>query len=171
MIKRARRIFSNFWYQLRHGIPYGVSQLFYYGPTVWHDHDFDANGLLCLMRKKLMQLEPIIRDGNHVKRERDADDIHRVVLALERLLMNNYFREEEEVVNKKWGKSKTVYQPTSNPMLKKLIFTRPKCNTDEEKEQVHLEMEEVCERARAREKEDKRIVFDTIRDRYGHWWD
>jgi len=171
MFWQTKHFFSELWYKIRHGIPYGFSQLFYYGPTVWNDPSFDYSGLLYLMRRKLKQLEVVIRDGYHVDCEKDADRIKIVLDALDRLIADDYLFEEEKKVNEKWGESTMSSKPTENPTLRELVFERSGIKTEEDEEQCRKEMKIVFKKAGEKEKEDYRFVFDTLRDHLKEWWD
>ena len=167
----SARFFSNLSYTIRHGIPYGISQLLYYSPTIWNDADFDCEGLLRLMRLKLQQLEPALRHGHTVKGCERADEIRTVIDALDCLIAHNYVFEEEEPINQKWGKSKMGSKPTDNPLLRELTFTRPNVLTPQHQEIVSAAERAMFKRAHEREKVDRRTVFNTIRDKYVGWWD
>ena len=62
-----------------------------WAPVIAQDHDWDHAYLFEILRFKLSRMERCLRNGCHMHRERDAEQIRLCVLLLDRLIADDYW--------------------------------------------------------------------------------
>jgi len=94
-----------------------------------------------------------------------------VIKIGDRLLEDNYTK-FYDLHNKKWGELDTTSNKSDiMPDSYEISFSRPKANTEEEKEQERLEMLE-CYKIDERFKDkDKKLYFSILSKYYEYMWD
>jgi hypothetical protein len=121
--------------------------------------------------KKLKSMEYNIRNnGNHVHCERDADNIHKAVLAIERLLADEYHENAFKNHNKKYGKLNLDWKPAENN-CSEAIFSRSKTNTEREEHYESKASRRLFRHEQYLQKQDLEYATKIINKYLFHWWD
>ena len=86
----------------------GIKNLIYWFKVIWNDRDWDYSFMLILWRHKLKSMHKHYSNLNFfVGEERVARDTHRAVLALDRLIKEEYFLTKEYDrrvrINSRWA--------------------------------------------------------------------
>jgi hypothetical protein len=70
----------------RYDIPRFIKNVFIYRKALWRTYNFDYSGSLYFLRTHLEQLEPVLRNGHHVRGDKVADKAKTCKLLLDRIL-------------------------------------------------------------------------------------
>lgn len=157
----------------KYDIPYGIQNLRVWFPVIWKDRNFDFYFIYAIMRHKLHLMEKSIRKyGCHVNAEKDADDIKRCVLLLDRLMADGYHENAFKKYYERWGDPEMTTIPCKDdPNLHSLEFIY---------ENVHTEMDEIIrkkqfsnafEHERYLKEQDKKLLFKMMEKHIEGWWD
>lgn len=167
------------WYPLK----YGVINLVKWFPVIWKDRDWDYHFWIRLNLKKLRGMEKSIRNGHHVRCEEDADNIHKAILALERLEADDYILDVNKWHDKKYGELKMDSVPCDvdgndlpegeKPTLYRCDFSTTKWDelTESEKKLSDFLRSKNYKRADYLKKQDLEYVTKIINKYLFHWWD
>jgi hypothetical protein len=167
------------WYPLK----YGVQNLIAFFPVVWQDRDWDYHYWIRLNIFKLRRMEKLLREhGNHVNAERDADNIRKAVLALERLEKDDYILDVNMWVDKKYGELHVDWLPQDikgNPTDEKKAelfqadFKTKKWGelTDSEKKMSDFLRSKNYKHADYLKQQDIEYATKIINKYLFHWWD
>lgn len=79
---RLKQLFNLF----RYDIPRFIKNIFIYRKALWSCYNFDYSGSLQFLRIHLEQLEPVLRNGHHVRGDKVADKAKTCKLLLDRIL-------------------------------------------------------------------------------------
>jgi hypothetical protein len=153
-------------------VKYGVQNLWRWFPLIWNDRDWDWRYWLEMNHKKLKSMEYNIRNnGNHVHCARDADNIKRAVLAIERLLADDY--NENAFINheKKYGKLDMTFGEPDERKCSRIHFSRPKANTEKEIETERKAASRLYKHGDSMQKQDLEYATKIINKYLFHWWD
>jgi hypothetical protein len=147
-----------------------IKRIWDWMPVLCGDWDFDARpGLYQVMYKKMERLEPCLRNGHLVNRERYARQVKVAMAVLDRLIADEY--EENELVShdRRWGKLKIDFKIVSFGY--QMTSTRRKVKTLQDQKQERTEFMLAYQRAEARRRRDIDWVFAFIARWHEHWWD
>jgi hypothetical protein len=157
---------------LYYKVKYGVQNLWRWFPLIWNDRDWDWRYWLQMNHKKLKSMEYNIRNnGNHVYCARDADNIKKAVLAIERLLADDYHDNAFTNHNKKYGKLKWTFGEPDELKCSQIHFSRPNANSESEKEYEHKSSRRLYKHADYMQKQDLEYATKIINKYLFHWWD
>jgi len=158
------------WNYPFYDLKYGVTNLISYFNIIWNDRDWDSIYWLELNQKKLIRMENLIRNhGNHLYHERDADSIHKAIMAIDRLLEDNYFNNALVTHNKKWGELVVTYKDLEDG-CSEMLFDRKNINSSSE-EQERQEFLKLSKHSDYMRKQDLKYLTDTINTYLFSWWD
>lgn len=165
-MKYNMRKWSYPYYDVKHGI----GNLIAYYKLIWKDRDWDHIYWLEMNRLKLSRMESMIREhGCHVFNERDADNIHKAVIAIDRLIADEYHINAFKDHDKKWGKLSIEWKALEGGMSK-AIFLRDN-KTPENEELERKEFRKCSKHEDYLRKQDLRYLTDTINTYLFSWWD
>jgi len=170
-----QKIFIKWWWT---DVKYGVMNLIKWFPVIWTDRDWDYYFWLKINYKKLREMEKCIRDGCHLNSERDADNIHKAMLAIERLISDDYIMTVNKFVDEKYGEPKMVSIPCKwdddgKPTLYECDFRTDKWMelTESQKKQGEFLRRKNYRHADYLKKQDLEYVTKMINKYLFHWWD
>lgn len=154
-------------------VKYGVQNLVRWFPIIWNDRDWDWHYWLEMNHKKLKSMEYNIRNNsNHLHCERDADNIKLAVLAIERLLADDYHDNAFVNHEKKYGKLRTEMKPVNDGTgCSEMLFHRDKAVTASEKEYERKASHRLYKHERYMQQQDLEFATKIINKYLFHWWD
>jgi hypothetical protein len=156
------------WRDLR----YGIGNLIKWFPFVWADRDWDYTYWLNMNIKKLGNMEHSLRTyGNHTRSEQDADNIHLAVMALERVIADEYITNAFKNHDKKYGELKIAYGPPREKGLVECLFSRDRAISDQDKNYEHKASSRLHRHADYMKKQDLEFATKIINKYLYHWWD
>ena len=154
------------YYDLR----YGIGNLISYFKIIWNDRDWDHIYWLELNRFKLSRMENLIRQhGIHLYHERDADNIHKAIMAIDRLLVDDYHINAFISHDKKWGELDITWKDLDDGMSE-MISTRSNIHSGEE-EKERKEFLKCSKHEDYLRKQDLKYLTDIINKYLFSWWD
>ena len=169
------KIFLHWWW---YDLKYGVINLVKWFPVIWADRDWDYHFWIRLNIKKLRGMEKSIRNGHHLYGWRDADNIHKAILALERLSEDDYLSNVNMFHDRKYGELKMESEPCSwdedgKPRLYSIDIKPTKWEELSESEQKMCEFQRTRNYRRAEylKKQDLEYATKIINKYLFHWWD
>ena len=146
-----------------------VQNLILWFPLIWNDRQWDDDYFLMMIRKKLERMELFYRSSkaHHLYALSDAENIHKVVSVLDRILDHNYL--EHAMQENGWYEKYSEYdweiktKPTEDPNYVEWVDTMTpeqnelflKCGRDADNNEVN----------------DFIFVFEFLRDHIREWWD
>jgi len=153
-------------------VKYGVENLWRWFPLIWNDRNWDWHYWLVMNHKKLKSMEYDIRhNSNHLHCERDADNIQLAVLALERLMADDYHENAFINHNKKWGKLKTSWGEPDGSKCRQWLSSRDGAVTEKEKEQESKDSRRLYKHEQYMQQQDIDFACKIIAKYLFHWWD
>jgi hypothetical protein len=160
---------SDIYYSLKNG----PKHVFEWLPVVWNDRHWDQYYIYKILRHKLYLQEKFIRHrGCHVNNERDADQIKRCIMILDRLLEDNYIMNATKYHDKKWGENEWIFTPIEgDEELSKLDIVYENAKTQKEKDQQHKEYMRCNTHSRNMREQDLDYLFKYMRKHIEGWWD
>ena len=170
VVYSLEKIFTAWWwYDLKNG----VKNLWAWFPVIWSDRDWDYHFWIKINLFKLRKMEKSIRNGCHLRCEDDADQIHKAVLALERLDEDDYLHNVNMWHDKKYGELKMNFEPADENGCSQVNFTTTKWDvlTEKEKEMGEFIRHKNYRRADYLKKQDLEYVTKIINKYLFHWWD
>ena len=148
-------------------IKYGVRNLIKWFPVIYRDRDWDHTFLMEIMKRKMDNMQKYLRKyGHHVNAEKDADDIKKCVILLDRLIKDEYHENISKKYYEKWGE---LEFKESNSGFSTLEHTKVK--TDEDKYQCTKESRILHEKEDNLRNQDLELLFNTMRRKILGWWD
>lgn len=111
---KLRQLYTLF----RYGIWMFISNVWTYRKALSNTYNFDYSGSLYFMREHFKQLEPVLRNGYHVRGDKQADKVKTCVLLLDRILdyTDQYSLDELELdMTDKGFKVKYIPKNTEHP--------------------------------------------------------
>jgi hypothetical protein len=146
-----------------------IKNLIGWFPVIWNDKDWDSAYIYTILHKKISNMEDFFRtDAIISEADRVADEINTVVLALQRLVKDEYEEIAFEDHDKKWGKIGMIEAPWK---MHKFNFTRKNVTTEEDKKIEKQEMLACFDRVEAYRQCDIDLVCDTMKEKIQEWWD
>jgi hypothetical protein len=152
-------------------VKYGVQNLWRWFPLIWNDRDWDWRYWLEMNIKKLEGMEVSIRNGHHLYGWRDADNIHKAVLALKRLLDDDYGENAFRNHKKKYGKLNMTFGERDERGMSECIFSRPNANTEKEIKAERVATHRLYKHQGYMQKQDLEYATKIINKYLFHWWD
>ncbi len=154
-------------------VRYGVENLIKYFHVIWNDRDWDWSFWIDLNLKKLKNMEHNIRNyGNHVYHERDADNIHKAILALERIRNDDYHENVFKNHDKKYGELKTKMKPMNDGTgSAQMLFHRDNVKTEKEIKYERDASRRLYNHERYMQKQDLEYATRIINKYLFTWWD
>jgi len=176
MFKYIKAYYYSLKYNMRkwnypfYNVKYGIGNLISYFTLIWNDRDWDHIFWLEMNRKKLSRMEDLIRKhGNHVYHIRDADNIRKAVLAIDRLIADEYHINAFKEHDKKWGELEVSWKKIDGE-YSQMIFNRENKNPENE-EQERSEFLKCSKHEQYLRKQDLKYLTDTINTYLFSWWD
>ena len=146
-------------------IKYGVQNLIRWFPVVWSDRDWDHIFFFIILRYKLRRMEKLYRRyGNHVNSERDADNIKKCILVLNRIIDDVYHDIAFRVHEKKWGELDMSFEEDNLRLFRKNI-------TLETIEQERTESKKCYDLEAYLSDQDIQYLFSFMAKHVREWWD
>lgn len=152
-------------------VKYGVQNLIKWFPVIWNDRDWDWIFWVEMNVKKLDGMEKSIRSGHHLYGWRDADNIHKAILALNRILEDDYHENAFRNHDRKWGKLETSFGPPDDKGCVEWLGRRGKATTEKEKEQERRESRKLFKHSEYMKHQDLEFANKIITKYLFHWWD
>jgi len=141
-------------------------------PIIWKDRDFDSNYLLDVMRFKISNMETFFlsNDTHILSADKVAKDLKICKLLLNRLTNDDYYDIVFKNHDKKWGETKWEFVDDGKG-LSRLLITRNKVITDEDKKREGREFLRLCEHEEMLKRQDIRYLFHIMNRKLRTWWD
>jgi hypothetical protein len=156
-------------------VKYGIQNLIDYFPVIWGDRDWDYTFALSLLKKKLERMEHLqIHHAHHVDHMTDAAEIRVCIDLIDKILEDDFCREEHDAHTLKYGELKMETKPEFIDSDGKIrtyscVFSRSNPDYPEEEERVaRLELYNLEEKRR---NEAYHELFITLKDKLRGWWD
>jgi nitrogenase subunit NifH len=108
--------------------------------------------------------------GNHVNSERDADNVHKALLYLDRMINYDYHDNVFKHHDKNRGQMKMEFKDSEDGRSF-LDITRSNIKTEEDKIKEHKEYRRLAEIVEKQEVQDYEIFFDHLKKHIRSWWD
>lgn len=164
---KGERIVRDIINFLRYDIKRGVWNLIRWFPVVWKDRNWDQYYIYCILHHKLNLMEKNIRsNNNHTRAIKDANDIKKCVLILNRLIEDNYHENSFKRHDEKWG------HPELNLGNNRKVYIFHKNVLTEKDEQEEIkDSKRSHKHAMNLKKQDLEILFDTMKKHIECWWD
>ena len=152
-------------------LKYGIINLIKWFPIVWKNRDWDYGFILDILKFKLINVEKMFRHyGNHMNSERDADNVHKALLYLDRMINYDYHDNVFKHHDKKWGQMKMEFKDSEDG--KSLLdIIRPNVKTEKDKVKEHKEYRRLSEIVEKQEVQDYEMFFDHLKKHIRSWWD
>lgn len=139
-------------------------------PVLWKDRDFDHVYLLIILRQKLKHMEEFFRSeyAYKINSKRDANNIHKCILLLNRLIEDEYTA--FDTYYKKWGEIEFRFEDVDNE-LSQLFIDIENVKTKEDKERETKEFRKCCQHEEDLRNQDLSYLFKIMRKHIRTWWD
>ena len=144
-------------------IKYGTHNLIKWFPIVWCDRDWDHNYLYEILRFKLNRMEQELH-GSWIGSDKEAKEVKKCVLLLDRLLKDEYHEIAYKNFYKKWGEP----DYTINKNIFKPVY--PNDPNDENEEEIEIEYKRKMNDSQYLEDQDVEMLFDIMKKRIRRWW-
>lgn len=153
-------------------LKYGIQNCIKYFKVVWEDRDWDYHFWLKMNYAKLKSMEHNIRNnGNHVYCARDADNIKKAMLAIKRLIDDDYHENAFKNHDKKYGKLDWMFGEPDEKQCSQIHFSRPKAVTEREKHYEHKASCRLMKHSDYMKQQDLEYATKIINKYLFHWWD
>lgn len=151
---------------------YGLGNWFSYARLLWQDRDWDYSNLLLLWEKKFRRMAwHHEKYGGHVGHLDVARDLRVCADLCKRIRQDEYDEEAQKAMNEKWGKLSTWFEKTDNSRLSRMVFSRPKAVTVEEKEQERQDARRMYDQAEKQRHTDLEYLCTMVSKNLFTWWD
>jgi hypothetical protein len=149
---------------------YGIINLIKWFPVVWKDRDWDHEFILDILKFKLTNVENMFRHhGNHVDSEKDADNVHKAILYLDRMISFDYDENVFKHHDKKWGQIETKTMERNGRSC--FDITRSNIKTVENEKKEHKEYRRLSKIVEKQEVQDYEMFFNHLKKHIRSWWD
>ena len=133
-------------------------------PVLWKDNDWDYEYLLRIIKFKLECMREYHRNYGHTKdHNKIADEIHKCVLVLNRIIEDDYSVYASHY--KKWG------EPVLETANGHLDIVHENCVTEKDKEQERKEFLECAHREYNMKVQDLKYFSKLFSKHLFKWWD
>jgi hypothetical protein len=142
-------------------LKYGIKNLIRWFPIIWKDRNWDFYYIYLILRHKLHLTEQHIRRHSfHTRAEKDADQIKKCVLILDRIIKDDYF----EMAMRAKGKLKFEINDGRLETIAENVDPNDKKQTEEV-------FKRVVNHETYLEQQDKKMLFKLIERNIDGWWD
>lgn len=156
-------------------IPHNIKAFFKncvkYRSFLWNDRWFDSAFIFIMLREKLKK--DLYGYKHHAMAE-DSEEIvgqlEKCIAVLNRIVYDDYDKEEFDKIDDKWGEISWKTTPTEEGMYR-IDLSRPHVKTEEDKEQYKKELFAAHTTAYERKKKDIDNLFDYMKMHIVEWWD
>lgn len=164
---------QNLFDWFRYDLVYGIKNFHRWFKVIWSDRDYDPYFIYTVLHHKLKKMEHFIRhDGHHLYRERDADQIKKCVLLLDRLIEDEYHETAFKEHEKKWGFAEMDFSPCEDKEgYSELHIKYPNEKTEADKKQNAKELKEAFKHEDMLRKQDLEMLFSLMNKHIQGWWD
>lgn len=153
-------------------LKYGIQNLIAWFPVIWNDRDWDWRYWLQMNHKKLSRMEhKIRRDGCHVRAADDADNIKKAILAIERLLADDYHENAFKHHDEKYGELKMNFGEPDELGCVEALFSRSKVTAESMENYEHKASGRLHKHSDYMQKQDLEYATKIINKYLFHWWD
>ena len=134
-----------------------------------YDYDFDGHCLFAIIEYKLKRLEAVLKDGHAVQENMDMKALRLAIKLAGRLREDKYEDIFYDRHDAKWGKMKTWFTPTKRGSL--WNNSRPKANTEAEKDLERTEFTKAYTDAYAMMKREEKWLYAILLKYLRNLWD
>jgi hypothetical protein len=159
MVEALNNNLARFFYNVKNGL----RNLWKWRSVVWNDRPWDYVYIFKALRFKLDETQRCI-DGTFVGAEEEAAKIRSLIEAIDRILEDDYVKEEYEEMDRKYGKLEMIFNDDNT-----LTTTRENLK-EEDKETERQETLALAELEAKRRQQDINFVFDTMKNDIQRWW-
>lgn len=159
MVEALNNNLSRFFYNVKNGL----RNIWKWRSVVWNDRPWDYVYIFKALRFKLDETQRCI-DGNFVGAEEEAAKIRSLIEAIDRILEDDYVKEEYEEMDRKYGKLEMIFNDDNT-----LTMSRTNLKEDD-KETERKETLALAELEAERRQQDINFVFDTMKNDIQRWW-
>lgn len=159
MVEVLKNNLSRFFYNVKNGL----RNFWKWRKVVWNDRPWDYVYIFKALRFKLDETQRCI-DGTFVGADEEAAKIRSLIDAIDRILEDDYVKEEYEEMDRKYGKLEMIFNDDNT------ITTTRKNLKEEDKETERKETLTLAELEAERRQQDINFVFDTMKDDIQRWW-
>ena len=140
----------------------GVKNIIRWIPIIYKDRDWDYFFFMNIIQFKLKNMEKFFKEyGVSVNSERDAREMRKCILLLDRIMEDNYCDREYNKLDKKWGKV----------IIDNGKLCRSKIISEEDEKQERKEIKRLIERENSLKNQDMDLLFKILRKQIFSWWD
>lgn len=154
-MNRIIRVFYN--------IKNGLRNFWKWRSVVWNDRPWDYVYIFKALRFKLDETQRCI-DGTFVGADEEAAKIRSLIDAIDRILEDDYVKEEYEEMDRKYGKLEMIFNDDNT-----ITTTRTNLK-EEDKETERKETLTLAELEAKRRQQDINFVFDIMKNDIQRWW-
>ena len=159
MVEALNNNLSRFFYNVKNGL----RNLWKWRSVVWNDRPWDYVYIFKALRFKLDETQRCI-DGTFVGADEEAAKIRSLMEAIDRILEDDYVKEEYEEMDRKYGKLEMIFHEDNT------ITTTRKNLKEEDRETERQETLTLAELEAKRRQDDINFVFDTMKNDIQRWW-
>lgn len=142
-------------------IKYGIKNLVRWFHVIWNDRDVDYYYLLVLMKNKLLQMKNRMY-GVYEGSEKDCDDIQDVIDALERIMNDDYCRDEFKNLHEKFF--------GTHELTIDMLINEDEYLTKEQEKEYGNQISFLSAKEDELKQKDIDFVCDTMKKRLKYWW-
>ena len=159
MVEALNNNLARFFYNVKNGL----RNLWKWRSVVWNDRPWDYVYIFKALRFKLDETQRCI-DGTFVGADEEAAKIRSLIEAIDRILEDDYVKEEYEEMDRKYGKLEMIFHEDNT------ITTTRKNLKEEDRETERQETLTLAELEAERRQQDINFVFDTMKNDIQRWW-
>lgn len=159
MVEALNNNLARFFYNVKNGL----RNLWKWRSVVWNDRPWDYVYIFKALRFKLDETQRCI-DGTFVGADEEAAKIRSLIDAIDRILEDDYVKEEYEEMDRKYGKLEMIFHEDNT-----ITTTRTNLK-EEDRETERKETLTLAELEAERRQQDINFVFDTMKKDIQRWW-
>lgn len=159
MVEALNNNLARFFYNVKNGL----RNLWKWRSVVWNDRPWDYVYIFKALRFKLDETQRCI-DGTFVGADEEAAKIRSLIEAIDRILEDDYVKEEYKEMDRKYGKLEMIFNDDNT-----ITTTRENLKEDD-KETERKETLALAELEAERRQQDINFVFDTMKNDIQRWW-
>ena len=157
-------------------IKYAIKNLLYYFPIIIKDRDWSHEYILDLLEHKLKKMQKSISEqgiGCHQTIGKIYDEMEVVLHCLEQLREDDFYKDEDDAFQKKWGPAKMVFLPIPGDPhgCSTMRILRPFVTNAKEEEQASKEQMDIYKLGDKRKRETIEKLFSELSKNIENWWD
>jgi hypothetical protein len=136
------------------------------------DYDFDGHCLFAIIEYKLKRVQKCLVEGHAIQDPKDLKAIKLAIKLASRLKDDKYEERGYDRIDKKYGQSKHWFEPCNDGTGNSIWHSsRPKVNTDAEKEEEISFWRRQYELSDYRCKREERWLYAILLTYCRNWWD